>query len=78
VAGKALEKALANVSNVPTPEDVFKGLYALNGDTLGGIAPPLRFVPGAAAPQIRCSFEAKVVSGKWVAPIGTSLTYCES
>jgi branched-chain amino acid transport system substrate-binding protein len=79
VAGKALERALqlAGVSNPPTPKDVFKGLYALNGDTLGGITPPLRFVEGKASPEMRCMFVAKVVGGKWIAPIGLQLTYCK-
>jgi branched-chain amino acid transport system substrate-binding protein len=58
-------------SGAITPKDVINGLYALNGDNLGGLTYPLRF--NAAEPakkKIACGYPVQVVAkGKWDAPI---------
>ena len=35
---KMLQKALTNVSDTPTAQDVYNGLYAMHSETLGGLA----------------------------------------
>jgi branched-chain amino acid transport system substrate-binding protein len=42
----ALKAANISASSSVTAADVYKGLYALNGDDLGGLAPPLTFKEG--------------------------------
>jgi len=75
---KLLERALrGHVSDVPTADDVFNGLWALRGDNLGGLTAPLTFQKDQNGTPIRCSFNAKVKNGTWVAPIGTQLTDCQ-
>jgi branched-chain amino acid transport system substrate-binding protein len=74
---KLLEKALTGfVSDTPTSQDVFKGLWALQGDNLGGLTAPLTFIQDQPAPPVKCSFRAAVQGGKWTAPIGAELTDC--
>ena len=45
-AGLLLQTALAHASSNPTSQDVYTGLYALSGSTLGGFAPQLKYVRG--------------------------------
>jgi branched-chain amino acid transport system substrate-binding protein len=45
-----------------TATGIRKGLYALHGETLGGVAPPLQFTPGKAA-LVPCYFEAELSAG---------------
>jgi branched-chain amino acid transport system substrate-binding protein len=53
-----------------TGEDVKEGLYALpEGETLGGIAPPLTFVKGKPT-SIPCYFREGIENGEWVTPEG--------
>ena len=75
--GKLLEKALTGrVSAVPTSADVFAGLWAMKGETLGGLTAPLSFAKGKPAAPINCSFRATVKSGAWTAPVGMQLVDC--
>lgn len=64
---KMLEAALANVGATPTAQDVYNGLYAFHGETLGGLAAtPLTFTPGKPTSQ-RCYFITKISGDKWTA-----------
>ncbi len=47
-AGLLLQTALAHASSNPTSQDVYTGLYALNGSTLGGFAPAAQICAGEA------------------------------
>src|SRR5207248_209476 len=46
VAGKLLEQIAKGLPENPTSEDVLRGLYALKGETLGGLMPPLAYREG--------------------------------
>lgn len=77
VNAKLFEAALTgHVSATPSPRDVFTGLYALNGSTLGGLTAPLHYSPGPH-PAIKCSFRAVVANGNWAAPSGLTPEDCE-
>jgi branched-chain amino acid transport system substrate-binding protein len=54
----------ADIGPTSTPAQVTKGLYALRGDTLGGLAPPLTFTPGKPA-FLTCYFTSEVRGGKF-------------
>lgn len=77
VSGKLLEKALANVSDRPTSEDVLEGLWRLRGERLGGLAGPLTFVKGKGARDAACTYTAVVKGGKWTAPAGAKPSSCK-
>ena len=53
-SAKLLEAAGSSITEPPTSESVLAGLYALRGDTLGGLAPPLTFTRGEVAPRYVC------------------------
>ena len=61
---KALEKARPTGRTI-TRADVFKGMYALRNETLGGQTPPLTFKKGSA-PNNKCFFIATIKNGKYV------------
>jgi branched-chain amino acid transport system substrate-binding protein len=61
--------ASANASTSPTPQSIYNGLYALNGSTLGGLAPPLTFKTGQANP-INCFYLVETIHGQATAPKG--------
>jgi hypothetical protein len=70
--------ATAGVSasdTAPTAADIYKGLYGLNGTTLGGLsASPETFVQGQ--PNIlKCMYMMGIKGGQWTAPYG-SQTFC--
>jgi branched-chain amino acid transport system substrate-binding protein len=75
-AGMLFEAAAkaGKLGDNPTPADVLKGLYALRGDTLGGLAPPLTFKPGAHA--VNCWFTMDITGGAFTTPDGQDTT-CE-
>jgi branched-chain amino acid transport system substrate-binding protein len=65
-----LDTALANVSDTPTAQDVYAGLFAMHDQTLGGLsASPLTFVQGRPNTQ-RCYFVTQIENGQWTAPYG--------
>jgi branched-chain amino acid transport system substrate-binding protein len=67
---KMLQKALTNVSATPTAQDVYNGLYAMHGETLGGLAAtPLTFNQDKPTSQ-RCYFVTQIKNGQWTAPYG--------
>jgi branched-chain amino acid transport system substrate-binding protein len=73
LSAKLFEKAAANVSDRPTSQDVLNGLWAMKGETVGGLAPgglARTFPRNQPTPKAFCVFNAKVDHGKWVAPQG--------
>jgi branched-chain amino acid transport system substrate-binding protein len=65
----------AKLTPTSTPADVKKGLYALKGDTLDGIAPPLTFTPGKPAFPA-CYFAAEISGGKFQPANGDAKPTC--
>ena len=63
--------AAKNVSATPTAQDIYDGLYALNGETLGGLTAPLTFKKGQPN-QDNCFFVYEVKNGTYSTPQGTS------
>lgn len=73
VAAKAFEAAAQNMPQTPTSQAVLDGLYALNGDDLGGLTYPLTFTPGQTAPRRICWSVVVLQDEQWTAPRGGSL-----
>ena len=61
-----------NLGDNPTPANVLTGLYALKGETLGGLTAPLTFKQGKPT-SLPCWFYFQVKDGKF-ATLGTSYT----
>jgi branched-chain amino acid transport system substrate-binding protein len=61
-----------NLGDNPTPADVLNGLYALKGETLGGLTAPLTFTKGKAT-SLPCWFYFQVKDSKF-ATLGTTYT----
>jgi branched-chain amino acid transport system substrate-binding protein len=66
---KAIESAGATSGKAVTPATVYKGLYALHDETLGGMTPSLTFKKGQPT-QVHCWFWIKAVNGKFTTPYG--------
>ena len=66
VNAKLLERAGARVSEPPTSQSLLEGLWAMNGDDLGGITAPLRFVREQKAPELICSTTVLIENKQWV------------
>ena len=56
----------------PTTADYLDALYALRGETIGGLVPPITFPKDAHAHVNMCGYPIKVVSAKLTAPLGES------
>jgi branched-chain amino acid transport system substrate-binding protein len=54
--------------------DILNGLYALHGDTLGGLAPQISFSRGQPAPGGTCYLWVSLQGGHFVAPGGFNYT----
>ena len=54
-----------------TSADFFPGLYAIKGNTLGGLVGPLTFNAGSTASEVRCVFFIRIAEKKWTAPDGS-------
>jgi len=67
VAAKAFELALQSLppAQVPASRDVLGGLYALNGEDLGGMVQPLRFIPGKPARPVACGWIVTLAKGQF-------------
>jgi branched-chain amino acid transport system substrate-binding protein len=77
VNAKLLQAALTgHVSAVPTSKEIFDGLAALSGSTLGGLTGPLSFPAGKAHPPLVCTYKIVAENGQWTAPQGMSLGDC--
>ena len=59
----------AKVGPDSTGDDVKKGLYAIAGTTLDGLAPPLNYVDGQPT-VINCYFNESIEGGEWTTPGG--------
>ncbi len=69
-AGKLFEAAVkASGSKDITSQTIFDGLYALNGETLGGLAPPLTYTKGQPT-LFNFYYPYELQDGKWVQPEG--------
>jgi branched-chain amino acid transport system substrate-binding protein len=70
-AGKLLEVVAKGFGPNPTKNDFLTGLYALRGETLGGMIPPLTFIEGKGSALTNvCTIPLIVAEGKFVAPNG--------
>jgi branched-chain amino acid transport system substrate-binding protein len=77
VDGKVLQKALTgHVSDTPTPQNVFDGLWSIHNDTINGLTPPMTFHKNAPASPINCSYKAVAKDGNWVSPTGMKPVDC--
>jgi branched-chain amino acid transport system substrate-binding protein len=54
----------------PTTQDYLDALYALKGETIGGLVPPITFNKGPHAHVNMCGYPIKVVNAKLTAPLG--------
>ena len=75
VSAKIFEKAAQHVSDKPTTQDILEGLWAMKGETLGGLlqGPAARtFTRGQPTPETFCTYEGRLHAGKWEAPQGIS------
>jgi len=73
VAGKLLEKIAAGFPANPTKDDFLAGLYALRGETLGGLLPPLTYIEGKGSALTNlCTVPILVERNKFVTPKGDS------
>jgi branched-chain amino acid transport system substrate-binding protein len=70
-AGLLFEAAAqaGHLGDNPTPAQVLDGLYALKGETLGGLTAPLTFKKGKAT-SLPCWFYYQVKDGKFTTPFG--------
>jgi branched-chain amino acid transport system substrate-binding protein len=70
---EAVKKSNAGAKGPITPAQIYKGLYAMHGDTLDGMAPPLTFKKGQPNP-VHCWFWIRIQNNKFTTPYGTSPT----
>jgi branched-chain amino acid transport system substrate-binding protein len=70
ISGKLFEAAVkASADPDVTPASVKKGLYALKGETLGGLTVPLTYTQGKPT-LFNCYFISQVKAGQFVEPNG--------
>lgn len=66
-AGKLLEMMAVEYPAKPTTADILDGLYALHGETLGGLSPPITFEKGKPqGPVNECVVPLRVEKGAFV------------
>jgi branched-chain amino acid transport system substrate-binding protein len=71
VQDKLIERLSAGFADRnPTTADYLDALYALRGETLGGLVPPITFNKGPHAHVNMCGFPIRVVNAKLTAPLG--------
>jgi branched-chain amino acid transport system substrate-binding protein len=71
VQDKLIERLSAGFADRnPTTADYLDALYALKGETIGGLVPPITFNKGPHAHVNMCGFPIKVVNAKLTAPLG--------
>jgi branched-chain amino acid transport system substrate-binding protein len=71
VQDKLIERLSAGFAERnPTTADYLDALYALRGETIGGLVPPITFNKGAHAHVNMCGYPIKVVNAKLTAPLG--------
>jgi len=68
-AGKLIEKIGPALPATPTSADLLKALYAVDGETLGGLTPPLGYLEGQPTEKANhCIIPYRVEGGKYVTP----------
>lgn len=73
--GKLIERIGEGLSANPTNEDILRGLYALDGETLGGTVLPLTFPEGKpTSDTYHCVVLVEVSGGKSTTPNGDNWT----
>jgi branched-chain amino acid transport system substrate-binding protein len=65
-SGKLFEKIVANIKGPVTSQAILDQLWSLNGETTGGLLPPLTFPRNKPAPATKCAFAQVLRGGKWV------------
>lgn len=76
VSGKLFEAAVnASPQGDVTTDSIKQGLYALKGETLGGLTGPLTFTPGKVTLN-NCYFNYVLKDGKFSVPGGTPKPVC--
>jgi branched-chain amino acid transport system substrate-binding protein len=73
VTAKTFEVAARNLPDRPTSPDVLGGLWAIDGDTLGGMTFPLTFPKDQPSPRRSCWGLALIEGGKFVPPANGKL-----
>ncbi len=77
LGGKLFEVASRNLPDRPTSADIVNGFYSLKGETLGGLFPPVTFLPGQPQDGVNlCVFPLKVEKRKFIFPKGDSYYIC--
>jgi branched-chain amino acid transport system substrate-binding protein len=71
-AGELAVAASKDLGAAPTSAQFLQGLYSIQNNNLGGIAPPLTFTNGAPAASSSCSFDFDIQGGQWSAPSGAT------
>jgi branched-chain amino acid transport system substrate-binding protein len=69
-SGELFRIAAAGIGAMPTSDAIFKGLWALRNETVGGLTPPLTFAANQPSPPVTCYFITKISGGRWTAPNG--------
>ena len=67
-AAKLLQAAARHLSAVPTSADILEGLWALNGEDLGGLTAPLRFKRDAPTVPPVCYWQVVVADNSYQSP----------
>jgi branched-chain amino acid transport system substrate-binding protein len=67
--GQALQAGTAGKSGPVTTQEIYKGLYTIHDDTLGGLSPPLTFKPNQANP-VDCWYWVGMSHGHFTTPDG--------
>ncbi|MBA3743282.1 ABC transporter substrate-binding protein [Sporichthya sp.] len=74
-SGKMLEAVVANIPNARngpiTTAQIFKGLYALKNETLGGLVPGMTFNEGKPSPIVSCYYAELFSRGVFSDPFGS-------
>ncbi|MGH9034325.1 MAG: ABC transporter substrate-binding protein, partial [Acidimicrobiia bacterium] len=74
VSAKTFEAAARNLPDKPTSEDILEGLWALNGDNLGGLTYPLHFQQDQPSPKKACWGVVLIQNKTFTMPKGTALS----
>jgi branched-chain amino acid transport system substrate-binding protein len=71
ILAQAVKNASAGNGGAITSAEVYKGLYAMHNETLGGMAPPLTYKKGQPNP-VHCWFWIRIQNQKFTTPYGTA------
>lgn len=73
-AAQALKNSGVSKSATISASDITNGLYKMDGNTLGGLAPPLKFSSSDTGQSINCWYTMAIQNSKFVAPVGLKLS----